>query len=251
MDLTSEITTMAKSAGASLVGVASVDRFDGAPQGHHPCALLPGARAVVTFGIRILDRVLEWPDLLEGSPFFPESMRKEALHKLFYLRSGYDVINDRLNDIALTLANFLEDGGHRSLYFPATYGHLAQTGGMAQVPGMLSQRHAAVRAGLGEFGLNNVVITERYGPRIRFNSVVTAAELVASPLAERKICTGVSCSLCVTECGPGAIRVLPSASDERVWLDPVSRTDWGACREHREPMACAGRCLRVCPVGRS
>ncbi len=251
MDLTSEMITMAKSAGASLVGVASIDRFDGAPQGHHPCALLPGARAVLTFGIRILDRVLEWPDLLDGSPFFPETMRKEALHKLFYLRSGYDVINDKLNDIALTVANDLEERGYRSLYFPATYGHLAQSGTMAQVPGMFSQRHAAVRAGLGEFGLNNVVVTERYGPRIRFNSVITTADLAASPLPKAKICTGISCSLCVTECGPAAIKVLPSASDERVWLDPVSRTDWGACREHREPMACAGRCLRVCPIGRS
>ncbi len=251
MDLTGEITATARSTGASLVGIASVDRFDGAPTGHHPADLLPKAQTVVTFGVRILDRVLEWPDLLEGSPFFPESIRKEALHKLFYLRSGYDIINDRLNDIALTLSNHLEELGHASLFFHATYGHVTIAGGMTQVPGMFSQRHAAVRAGLGEFGLNNVVVTERYGPRVRFNSVITTAPLAATPLLQRKVCPGLSCGLCIEECGPSALQALPSASDERVWLNPVSRTEWAACRKHREPMGCAGRCLRVCPVGRA
>ncbi len=74
MDLTHELTGLARGAGASLAGVASVERFDG-PQGHHPRDLLPGAEAVFTFGIRILDRFLEWPDLLQGSPFFPDEWK--------------------------------------------------------------------------------------------------------------------------------------------------------------------------------
>ncbi len=86
---------MAKASGTSLAGVAPVERFDGAPKGHHPGELLPGAKTVFTFGIRILDRVLEWPDLLEGSPFFPDGLRLEVLHALFYRRSGYEIINDR------------------------------------------------------------------------------------------------------------------------------------------------------------
>jgi hypothetical protein len=120
LDLTPELAVMAKAHGASLVGVASVDRFEGAPKGHHPAELLPGARAVLTFGIRLLDRVLEWPDLLQGSPIVPEGLRQDALHKLFYRRSGYDIINDHLNTIALLLANHLEDLGYASVFFPAT-----------------------------------------------------------------------------------------------------------------------------------
>lgn len=107
MDLTQKLIDMAKADGASLAGIAPVERFDGAPKSHHPRELLPGAKTVFTFGIRILDRILEWPDLLQGSPFFPEEMRLEALHALFYKRSGYDIINDRLNHIALGLANHL------------------------------------------------------------------------------------------------------------------------------------------------
>ena len=182
MDLTGELTAMAKAHGASLVGVAPVERFQGAPTGHHPTDLLPGAQTVLSFGIRLLDRVLEWPELLQGSPSFPEEMRKDALHKLFYRRSGYDIVNDHLNTVALLLANHLEDLGFPSLFFPATYGGVVET--MPNMPGMFSQRHAAVRAGLGEFGLNNVVVTERYGPRIRFNAVLTTAPL--TPVAARR-----------------------------------------------------------------
>jgi len=248
MDFTHELTAMAKAQGASLVGVAPVERFQGAPSGHHPTDLLPGARVVVSFGIRLLERVLEWPELLQGSPCVPEGIRREALHKLFYLRSGYDIINDHLNTIALLLANHLEDSGFPSLFFPATYGAAAET--MPNMPGMFSQRHAAVRAGLGEFGLNNVVVSERYGPRIRFNAVLTTAPLTPSPPRATKTCLGIDCNMCVDQCPAGAFSLLPEATASRVWLDPVSRTDWHACRENREPMACAGRCLRVCPIGR-
>ena len=34
-------------------------------------------------------------------------------------------------------------------------------------------------------------------------------------------------------------------------LDPVSRTDWSLCRKSQAETACMGRCLRVCPTGRS
>jgi epoxyqueuosine reductase QueG len=248
MDLTQKLIDMAKADGASLAGVASAERFDGAPRGHHPRELLPGARSVFTFGIRILDRVLEWPDLLQGSPFFPEDLRLEALHSLFYERSGYDIINDRLNHIALGLANHLEDLGHPSLFFPATYGGIPQR--MGQLPGMFSQRHAAVRAGLGEFGFNNVVVTARYGPRIRFNSVITAAPLEPSPLLQTKTCLGVACNICVDECPAGAFTLQPQANSKGIWLDPVSRTDWSVCRKSRAVVACMGRCLHVCPTGR-
>jgi len=247
--LTRELVAMAKAQGASLVGVAPVQRFDGAPKAHHPAELLPGALSVLTFGIRLLDRVLEWPDLLQGSPFVPEGIRRDALHKLFYRRSGYDIVNDHLNTVALLLANHLEDLGHRSVYFPATYGPLPEN--MQEMPAMLSQRHAAVRAGLGEFGLNNVVVTARYGPRIRFNSVVTTARLTASPLLKKKLCPGTDCNICIEKCPAEAFTVLPKADADGVWLDPVSRTDWRICRERREPLKCAGHCLRVCPVGRS
>ena len=100
------------------MGVAPVERFDGAPPAHHPAELLPGAKAVMTFGIRILDRVMEWPDLLKGSPFYPESKRAEALRLCLYEKSGYQIINDHLNTIALRLATHLEESGYPLALLP-------------------------------------------------------------------------------------------------------------------------------------
>lgn len=94
MDLTHALTEMAKGAGASLTGVAPVERFAGAPRGHHPQDLLPGAQSVFTFGMRILDRVMEWPNLLQDSVFYPPEIRVEALRLMLYKKSGYDIIND-------------------------------------------------------------------------------------------------------------------------------------------------------------
>lgn len=249
MDLTTASANMARDMGASLVGVASVERFDGAPPAHHPAELLPGARAVMTFGIRILDRVMEWPDLLKGSPFYPESKRAEALRVCLYEKSGYQIINDHLNTIALRVATHLEETGYASLFFPTTNTGVPEE--YAHVPAMFSHRHAAVRAGLGEFGLNNVVVTARYGPRIRWNSVITSAPLTPSPLLAAKTCDGLACLECVRQCPGGALSTLPEAEEHRLWLHPPARTAWDTCRSTRQTTDCMGRCLRVCPTGRS
>ncbi len=247
MELLDELTALARGAGASLIGVAPVERFADAPPGHHPGDLLPGARSVLSFGIRLLPRVLEWPDLLEGSPFFPESIRLKSLHLALYRRSGYGIVNDRLDAIALQLANQLEDRGWGSLFFPATHAGLPED--LAFIPGMFSQRHAAVRAGLGVFGLNNVVVTARYGPRIRFSSVITTAALPATPLLMKPLCRGPECGACLLSCPADALSMRPRATEDRVWLDPPSRTDWVKCRGSQGGNACMGRCLRVCPAG--
>jgi epoxyqueuosine reductase len=249
MDLTMTLSEMARGMGASLVGVAPVERFHGAPPAHHPADLLPGARTVVTFGIRILDRVMAWPELLKGSPFYPESKRAEALRLCLYEKSGYQIINDHLNTIALRLATHLEEMGHASLFFPTTNTGVPEE--YAHVPAMFSHRHAAVRAGLGEFGLNNVVVTARYGPRIRWNSVITAAPLTPSPLLTAKTCDGLACLECVRQCPGGALTTLPEAAGNGLWLDPPARTEWATCRSTRLATDCMGRCLRVCPAGRS
>lgn len=249
MELTTTLANTARELGASLVGVAPVERFDGAPPAHHPAELLPGAKAVMTFGIRILDRVMEWPELLKGSPFYPEPKRAEALRVCLYEKSGYEVINDHLNTIALRVATHLEEAGFPSLFFPTTNTGVPEE--FTRIPAMFSQRHAAVRAGLGEFGLNNVVVTARYGPRIRWNSVITAASFTPSPLLAEKTCDGLACLECVRQCPHGALSTLPEATEQGIWLNPPARTDWNTCRRSRSVTDCMGRCLRVCPAGRT
>lgn len=251
-DLTAEIKEIARREGASLVGVSTPERFDGAPRGHHPRDFIPGVRSVITFGMRILRPVVDWPRYLQESDLIPAELRQDVLLDYLYIGSGYNIINDRLNQIALTVGTFLEECGHRSIFFPATYGHAL--GLLQKAPdllGVFSQRHAAVRAGLGEFGLNNVVVTPQYGPRVRFNSVITEAPLDPDPLLLQKACRGQDCRICVDGCPAAAITLLPAATSADVCLHPVSRTDRAACRSQRGKGECMGKCIRVCPVGAS
>ena len=205
--LTNEVFTWLKANGASIVGVSPVERFDGAPEGHHPRDFLRRANSVVTFGVALLHQSLYWEEHLANSELVPAEHRKDLLQNYFYRQTGYNMVNDLLNRLALRVSNSLEKRGYLSLFFPATYGPDVAQMIREMIPsqwGLLSQRHAAVRAGLGEFGLNNVVLTPEYGPRIRFNSVITEAELTPSALLTQKICLGESCSLCLQSC-PGAI----------------------------------------------
>ncbi|MHB8992785.1 MAG: hypothetical protein ACYC66_14280 [Chloroflexota bacterium] len=250
--LTEELRELSLREGGYLFGVAGVDRFDGAPRGHHPAEIVKGARTVIAIGIPLVEQIADWEEMFQDSELLGPDIRKTMLQDYLYSEVNYNFINDRLNQIALRLTLHLQARGYRSSCFPATFGH-----GFKQfhdmMPGwmgLFSQRHAAVRAGLGEFGLNNVVVTPEYGPRVRFNTVITQAPLTVSPLLQEKACLGSGCSLCLERCGGHALRLLPSFDDREVWLNPVSRTDMARCREVRKEAFCYGRCLQVCPVGR-
>jgi epoxyqueuosine reductase QueG len=250
--LTREVVAWLKDNGASLVGIANVERFDGAPKGHHPCDFVPESRSVVTFGLALLHQVLHWEEHLADSELIPPEHRKDVLQNYFYRQTGYVLVNNLLNIMALRVANLLESQGHLSLFFPATYG----TGAIleyikARIPsakGLLSQRHAAVRAGLGEFGLNNVVVTPEYGPRIRFNSIITEAKLVPNQLIKKKVCLGEDCSICLQKC-PGAISLRSDFNPRAVWYDTPVQTDIDYCINCWDKEYCWGRCIKVCPVG--
>ena len=152
---------------------------------------------------------------------------------------------------------FFEELGYRTLYFTPTFGRHYDGYYEKYWAALFSHRHAAVRAGLGEFGLNNLVVNPKYGPRVRFNSIITSAELPATPLLQEKTCLGSSCGICLEGCPGRAIVAGDEIHDIReknsgkgiVWLNPVSRTDHVLCRQSQEKEFCRGRCLAVCPVG--
>jgi epoxyqueuosine reductase QueG len=252
-DLTSETTEWLKDNGANLVGVANVARFDGAPKGHHPLDFLPVASSVITFGVALLHQALYWETHLTDSELVPAEHRQDVLQNYFYRQTGYVMVNQLLDILALRLANRLESRGYRSIFFPATYGTAEIWRFISKrIPtksGLFSQRHAAVNTGLGEFGLNNLVVTQQYGPRMRFNSVITEAELKPSPLLEEKVCLGEKCSLCLENC-PGAIALNHDVDPDVLWYNSPAWTDVDACVELSGQHYCLGRCLKVCPVAR-
>jgi epoxyqueuosine reductase QueG len=250
--LKDEIKRIALREGASKVGIASVESFAGAPNGYAPTDFISDAKSVISFGVRLLDAAVERDRLFMNSQMVPEELRM-PVQEYIYETVAYSMVNTRLDQIGLSIALFLEKQGYPSMCFPATYDtHYDSL--MRKIPNFqafFSHRHAAVRAGLGEFGLNNLVLTPEYGPRIRLNSVITSIQLEPEPIIGEKLCIR-GCTLCLEACAlcvyNPSINVLTPKENlnwNEIWLGPPSVTDKHACSSGR----CAGGCVRVCPMG--
>jgi epoxyqueuosine reductase QueG len=105
----------------------------------------------------------------------------------------------------------------------------------------------AVEAGLGEIGVNNLVLTPEYGPRVRFVALVTDAPLEPGSPLERRLCRPDRCgAACVRSCPAGAL-----SEDGRP-------TDKGACLKYYVKLGIPGMsgvrcglCVAKCPANRA
>jgi len=182
--LTEDLKKFARSLGADLVGVASVDRFAGAPEGHRADDVLPQAKAVVVCAKRIPNGILEGP-----ATSYQRTM---------------DVMHIQLDQIACQIAVFLEREGGLAVPVPADEPYCHWEEGNLYGRGDLSHKHAAQAAGLGRLGKNAMLITPEFGNRVQLVSVVTSVELAADEMIQRELCLS-GCSLCIDACPAGAI----------------------------------------------
>ncbi len=117
---------------------------------------------------------------------------------------------------------------------------------------LFSFKTAAARAGLGWFGKNDVIITERYGPRVRLSAILIDAQFTCGKPYTESQCPE-DCTLCVDICPCRALK-------NRRWTEGMERDeiiDYQKCNRMRSAFipklgrknAC-GRCLAACPVGR-
>ncbi len=242
MTLTQDLKTFARERGAHLVGIAPVERFADGPLGHRPADLLPGARSVVVVGLPLFQSVLDHPQICRQSALIPPDVLPDV-QRHYYRRTHYETVNWGLQLIGHQVAYSLDEAGHEVMPTPVTYdaGDLS-----SRVPGYyapFSHRHAAVAAGLGEFGRNNLLLTPKYGPRIRFNSVLTTAELEPDPLADGPICRGAECDACR--------KAWPDCFGDLRPFTMVGKTfelaSFDGCSS--DYPCGGGGCIRVCPVG--
>lgn len=188
--LTESIKKFAKENGADLIGIAPVERFKNAPPMRHPEDLLPGAKSVIVAAIRYpLSGVLR----IGQPPAY-------ALPSIAYAKA----MCESLEGIALNLMRYLEDKDFRALAVPVTWPTSWRVRPYEEMnsplQGMFSHRHAAVAAGLGQFGKHTLVLTPQFGPRQRFISVITDAKLTPDPMYEGKPLCPEECNTCVNSC---------------------------------------------------
>ena len=88
-----------------------------------------------------------------------------------------------------------------------------------------SHRHAAIAAGLGNWGRHNLVIHPTLGSRVLFSTIVSDIELPPDPPVTAELCN--SCNLCVSSCQKGA-------------LDEEGKTEEKKCLAHSQPYGIGG-----------
>ncbi|MGD2174000.1 MAG: hypothetical protein PVJ27_01245 [Candidatus Brocadiaceae bacterium] len=192
-ELTVQVKQVALDAGADLVGVASMDRFDRAPPEVHPQSVFSGARSVIAMACRMIRGALK--SIEEGN------------YWQAYNCDSYQYLNEVLAPHMLRkVVMFLEDRGYTSVPihnpFHAHVGRPVRPGG-TRPDAIISLRVVGCAAGLGELGHSKLFLTPQFGPRQRVFAVITDAELTPDPLLGDAICD--ECGLCVQACPADAI----------------------------------------------
>ncbi|MGD9519270.1 MAG: hypothetical protein AB7W28_07115 [Armatimonadota bacterium] len=217
------VKAQAKALGADIVGIASLDRYEGAPLQMDPRQIMPEARSLIAMGFRVMRGSLRG---IEEGTFFSNysSMGYGALN---YLYIPLTVIN---------LCKFIEDQGYEAVPIGHQSGWRAVDNEGRLLPGysravepgrarpdvMIHLRIAAYLAGLGEIGYSKVFLTPEFGPRQRLGVVLTEAELEPDPLYDGPpLCN--RCLACVEECPGQAI-----SATETVRVQLAGRwVEWG------------------------
>jgi len=212
-----------------LMGVADAFRWEEPPfqpwmpEVFYPRSIFPKVKSVIVIGLPV-----SLP-ALETSPSI-------------YYRELYITVNALLDQYTYRLAEFLTSRGYPSVFVPRDgYGNIDVL--LKNPVSFFSHRHAAYLAGLGTFGVNNMILTPEYGPRVRFGSVFTTAQLPPDPVREDQLC--IRCMRCVEMC--------PSSALQKEDY-PEGKTDKHACASwsadlNRRYIAPCGICIKVCPVG--
>jgi epoxyqueuosine reductase len=221
--LTAAVKAAALESGADLVGIGSMDRFEGAPKEFDPRFIFPEAKSIIGLGFRVHRGLFRG---IEEGTFFAA-----------YPSLGYANINDLHAPLALReLGSFVEDQGYEAMLYSNTSVRLGTNKGQPVAPGLpapdvfLHFRIAAFICGMGEIGFSKVFLTPRFGPRQRFAFILTDAPLDPDPLySGPPLCD--RCMTCVRDCPTGAIVAdktvqVTIAGREVEWSDIDTQRCW-------------------------
>jgi epoxyqueuosine reductase QueG len=167
----------------------------------------------------------------------------------------YHAVNRELAETVSRIAAALNARGVESLAVPPTFEDQGNDDVYNRtLRKSFSHKMTATRAGIGWIGKTDLLITEKFGPRVRFSSVLTTSAIgpIGTPITESRCGT---CSLCVDRCPARAAtgKAWNTAIDRNEFYDPFKCRD--NCRamskaNMNENITLCGICVSVCPKGK-
>jgi epoxyqueuosine reductase QueG len=222
---TAEIKEQARRLGADFVGVADAAGFlNPGYTGNRPQEFMPGIRSVIVVGVVIPKGCVQ--PLPKGRPEYTNTLMAGTA---------------TLRVIAFRIARDLEKQGYLAALVPTEGSEFGMWyADRETLRADISLKYAAWLAGLGTYGLNQLLITSETGPRIRMTAILTDAPLDTDHPKEESFVRPecAACQKCVKVCPVGAISA-----------DGTFRPQ--ACRDFMFTtlggLRC-GMCIRVCPL---
>ena len=202
-----KIIELAKANGADIVGFAPADRFS---KDSTVFKIMPETKTVIGLAFRVLRGI--YRGIEEGSTYYQyttmavENM-EETIMPMAQLRvsmlieeNGFTALPQRRHQQIMKEA----DSTNPEVAYDAVYRERN-----AEI--QLNFLDTALKCGLGEKGLYNTLLTDEFGPMVRYCFIMTDAELSPSEIKTPHICD--RCGKCISAC-PG------KAIDENGNVDP-------------------------------
>jgi epoxyqueuosine reductase QueG len=230
--LKGKLEKYSKHLGIDLFGVADLTAHQ-----VHNFVLRQGGKHISVFprsislGIRLLDAVVDQLFLHEDP-------------SVIYSYLGlYNAVNANLDRATFMIAKKIQEAGFKAYSIPAS-----QTIDDRKLEGAISHKLSAHLSGLGWIGKSCLLVTNEFGPRVRFATILTDADIETSkPI--KNMCG--DCSKCVEICPPKAFTGI--AFDPSEPRDVRFRAH--QCRDYTRRRAqqlgegICGLCVYICPFG--
>lgn len=184
MITSSEIKKMIVEYGADLCGIASIKSFDEAPQGYHPCDVLPSCKSVIVFAKKFLKGTLQCKSTV------PYTVVR-------------NILSDKMDKMAVQICTELENQGVVAIP-TGTNGPTEFDESTGRFRNIVSAKHCAVNAGLGRIGKNTLLATPKYGNMVWLSVILVDIVLEADNVMDGSPCPD-GCNLCVDVCPVSAV----------------------------------------------
>ena len=198
-NLKEQIINLAKENGVDIIGFAPADRFD---KDNEIFKIMPETKTVIGFAFRILRGI--YRGIEEGSTYYQyttmavenmeETVMPMAQLKVAMLieENGYIALPQRRHQQIMAE----ENSTNPEVAYDAVY--RGKT-----VEKQIDFLDTAIKCGLGEKGFHNALLTDEFGPMVRYCFVLADAEIEPTEMVNPHLCD--KCGKCKNACPGKAI----------------------------------------------